>query len=108
MSSSPNGPPVAYANITKTSGSSPALRTSLRFVCPLLASLGFFVRISSAGPRAYPAKGIAFPFASVVLSGNNEEALQAGYPPSQNRKNTKEWPPLLSLQLRQTKWSLRF
>src|SRR5205807_804765 len=30
MSSSPNGPPVAYANITKTKGSSAALRTTAR------------------------------------------------------------------------------
>src|SRR6266446_879468 len=34
MSSSPNGPPVAYAYITNTSGSSPALRIAARVAPP--------------------------------------------------------------------------
>ncbi len=42
MSSSPNGPPVAYANITNTKGSNPALRITARVAFVLFAWLEMF------------------------------------------------------------------
>jgi hypothetical protein len=46
MSSSPNGPPVAYAYITNTKGSKAALRTAARVALVLLGMAEMFVGIS--------------------------------------------------------------
>ena len=43
MSSSPNGPPVAYAYITNTNGSSPAFRTAARVALILFVWVEMFV-----------------------------------------------------------------
>jgi len=46
MSSSPNGPPVAYAYITKTNGSNAALRTTVRTALDLLVLVVMFVGLT--------------------------------------------------------------
>src|SRR5260370_1083107 len=59
MSSSPNGPPVAYAYMTNTNGSSAALRTAARTALVLLALAEMFAGLVESEWRICPAESSA-------------------------------------------------